>query len=516
MSSYQNQVNPFYIEPSRKQLYWEGDYWEGDEIALDDEEEILLSGKGHDDNDKSLRRGKRIQNAFKRKTGFGTVFWCCTMGGVLLLLAVLAGVQYYKKSVPPNEDTSSSNDEAKQPSLPYPDRVVFLGERHSGVDFYQSKFQECFPNQVPLDNVLTRETTWFQDEPAPSKNGEKWLFILVVRDPYTWVEAMRTHPPFRHMPDHQPVPIADSQRQPLDWKTFLEKPWTTTSSTNTDSTTPSSSNTDSNESEDQTTTTTTSPQTPESVPDTEPAPNTEAAQNNESEQNTEAAQNTEPATESAQNTEPAQNTEAAETTEPAQANSESEKSDAGGQDSESGGIENGAGGSDKEATINTEGSDSGKTDNGGGIRQLQSTCQLGFKSNQVVPCSVPEGKDSLDDNFPVYELDPISGEVFRSILDLRKAKIHHYTNTLVNWYKDRLMGPLVVFHYEHTLWISLERLAKEYKGSSWSTDAAEHCRNTNLRPPPLENDLEKDYVQYLTQHMDWAVEKPIGYEPRTP
>ena len=123
----------------------------------------------------------------------------------------------------------------------------------------------------------------------------------------------------------------------------------------------------------------------------------------------------------------------------------------------------------------------------------------------------PEDDDDLYS--PVYELNPSTGQAFGSILELRAAKLRHYYRTLGEWWKDYLVAPVVLLHYEHTVWASLERV---FSITGWTHNTSSpECHNLNVRPPALEHTLQEvdpAYLQYLVDHVQWSVEAQVGYQ----
>jgi hypothetical protein len=151
------------------------------------------------------------------------------------------------------EDPSTSGDEDANPLLaPWNiseandgvrifheniDTIRLLGERHSGTTYLTRYLQKCFPGQS-VNDYLVRKKHWFQPSPAaikraaltvdresldeatnfqkivpdyrtwwdiahhrrPQKLFQTSLVLLVVRDPYQWIEAMRLRP--WHWPNH--------------------------------------------------------------------------------------------------------------------------------------------------------------------------------------------------------------------------------------------------------------------------------------------------------------------------
>lgn len=117
------------------------------------------------------------------------------------------------------------------------DTIRLLGERHSGTTYLTKYLEKCFPQHNVID-YLVRKKHWFQPSPeeilratqtvdaerlAEATNFERFvpdykswweiarhsvpkrmfqtsLVLLVVRDPYQWMEAMRLRP--WHWPNH--------------------------------------------------------------------------------------------------------------------------------------------------------------------------------------------------------------------------------------------------------------------------------------------------------------------------
>jgi hypothetical protein len=142
-----------------------------------------------------------------------------------------------KKNNPDDDDTTPTatipgaaaaannekNNENEPSALSYVHRVVLLGERQTGVDAFKNHWSSCFPTRN-FTTFLTRKTYWFQDLSHPpadvNSDEERILFVLFVRNPYTWVEAMRGHP--LHMSAH----VNQTTQRALSWKDFVTQPWT--------------------------------------------------------------------------------------------------------------------------------------------------------------------------------------------------------------------------------------------------------------------------------------------------
>jgi hypothetical protein len=108
------------------------------------------------------------------------------------------------------------------------ERIVVLGERHSGTSYTAAKLEKCFPG-LGVSSVLVRFKHWFQPTPEYVINAtargldksmrqiaEDWpkivksdnpktffnntLVIVMVRSAYDWIEAMRVGP--HHWTNH--------------------------------------------------------------------------------------------------------------------------------------------------------------------------------------------------------------------------------------------------------------------------------------------------------------------------
>ena len=130
---------------------------------------------------------------------------------------------------PPLVETSSptltpvSTPQTDPPDTkPVADELVLFGERHSGLQWYADKLKECYPDHK-ISTQLTRETLWFQDHPPDDDDlttlvPPRRVFVLVVRNVYDWVEAMRQSP--LDAPDHR-----TKQGEPLPWMDFVQQAW---------------------------------------------------------------------------------------------------------------------------------------------------------------------------------------------------------------------------------------------------------------------------------------------------
>ena len=233
MSSSHGKVNPFYIEPAQKQA-WEGDYWENDQhLEMEDEEEaeafgLLSQNLGSDspshNHSNNKRRVFHTQEYNSRVGGTSRRERTIILGsvvGFIFLVLILASQSENNDPQGKSPDPNISNDDDDELPIKFPSKLVLLGERHSGVDYFRQGIQDCYPRLASsITTSLTRGTMWFQDDKTVFDYlDEDIQFVLVVRSPYDWMEAMRTHP--LYMPNH----MAEDGSNSLDWQTFVERPW---------------------------------------------------------------------------------------------------------------------------------------------------------------------------------------------------------------------------------------------------------------------------------------------------
>jgi hypothetical protein len=129
-------------------------------------------------------------------------------------------------------------------------RIVLLGERHSGVEWWQTTLQSCFSDTTTIVAGLEprrRGPYWFQTSVAatdrkdaaaaattplyriPVRDGD--VIVVAVRNPYHWVELMWQHP--RYAPNH----FNDDPQYPMPLRKFLAQPWSPNATTNDAATT---------------------------------------------------------------------------------------------------------------------------------------------------------------------------------------------------------------------------------------------------------------------------------------
>ena len=94
--------------------------------------------------------------------------------------------------------------------------IRLIGERNSGTSWTIDFLNECFNHTLPVGHSLTRYKHFFQTpyDPISKEPIEDVLVVAMFRDPYRWVRGMMAKP------HHAPLHLH------LDWKEFVEKPWT--------------------------------------------------------------------------------------------------------------------------------------------------------------------------------------------------------------------------------------------------------------------------------------------------
>lgn len=113
-------------------------------------------------------------------------------------------------------------------------QVIVLGERNSGLEALMRKAPACFDggrqnSSVVFRSGYPRPGYWFQFVPplmaSKLEDGirkNSTIVLYVVRHPATWTEAMRLRP--LKMPDH----YNRTADEPLPWRSFVDRPMSTT------------------------------------------------------------------------------------------------------------------------------------------------------------------------------------------------------------------------------------------------------------------------------------------------
>ncbi|KAL7484707.1 hypothetical protein ACHAW6_011150 [Cyclotella cf. meneghiniana] len=93
------------------------------------------------------------------------------------------------------------------------DKIVLLGERHSGTNWITDHLQDCFAHGIQVTPHYSRFKHWFQKEDLYPGAKKSAVVVSMFRDPYDWVWAMKERP--HHAHDHIGLP----------WLEFVTKPW---------------------------------------------------------------------------------------------------------------------------------------------------------------------------------------------------------------------------------------------------------------------------------------------------
>jgi len=145
--------------------------------------------------------------------------------------------------------------------------------------------------------------------------------------------------------------------------------------------------------------------------------------------------------------------------------------------------------------------------------QENATCMHRFRFNEVVPCTKLDRNNLYNGTYQgktvgvVYELKHDgSGRPYKSILDLRRDKIKNFLG--VQQF-DGVAAYLPV-QYEYMVAKGTSDLISEIEKI---TGLKAHCK----RAPPrtwAPKDLDAEFVEWMNDHVDWEVEKLVGYSRR--
>lgn len=122
--------------------------------------------------------------------------------------------------------------------------IHIIGERHSGTNWIEDEMQKCFGHAIRVVPTLFRFKHWWQspsvastttatttlpttlplhnnnsNDTRTSSSIQYGIVIALFRNPYDWMEAMRTEP--HHAIEHWDI----VPNKPLKWKEFMTKPW---------------------------------------------------------------------------------------------------------------------------------------------------------------------------------------------------------------------------------------------------------------------------------------------------
>ncbi|KAL3822968.1 hypothetical protein ACHAXA_011683 [Cyclostephanos tholiformis] len=161
-------------------------------------------------------------------------------------------------------------------------------------------------------------------------------------------------------------------------------------------------------------------------------------------------------------------------------------------------------------------------------------CSFGFSFEEVVPCKT--ARDPQSDSFPLYELHPASsishaGDPYSSILELRADKIRNFLSAVAF---DGVVD-LISVRYEDLVWnedavddnlystlpipgiAGLLDMIRDRTSlvpdvdAGWVSDEDGTFEAEQLGVGAAK--LDSHYVQWMNDHVNWEVEKLIGYSP---
>eukprot|EP00571_Detonula_confervacea_P007757 CAMPEP_0172325308 /NCGR_PEP_ID=MMETSP1058-20130122/53658_1 /TAXON_ID=83371 /ORGANISM="Detonula confervacea, Strain CCMP 353" /LENGTH=399 /DNA_ID=CAMNT_0013041821 /DNA_START=81 /DNA_END=1280 /DNA_ORIENTATION=+ len=132
----------------------------------------------------------------------------------------------------PNNVAKHVKEASTKPTKPV-EHIILLGERHSGTNWITDHLIECFNEDIKVTNEYKRWKHGFQEEDLTKISEDSALVIVMFRDPYDWIEAMRVEPHHSHdhvdWPDNHEIDYnvgwLQQGARPLDWKEFVTKPW---------------------------------------------------------------------------------------------------------------------------------------------------------------------------------------------------------------------------------------------------------------------------------------------------
>ncbi|KAL7472845.1 hypothetical protein ACHAXS_013229 [Conticribra weissflogii] len=140
------------------------------------------------------------------------------------------------------------------------------------------------------------------------------------------------------------------------------------------------------------------------------------------------------------------------------------------------------------------------------------TCEHRFPFDEIIPCS------RLDRNMwngtmngklvgVTYELNHDgSGKAYDSILELRRDKIKNFLD-VANF---KGVGAFIPIQFEYMVTRGTGELVEEIEKL---TDIQAHCQRTG--PQTLKaKDFEPQFIQWMNDHVDWNVEKLVGYSAK--
>ena len=134
-------------------------------------------------------------------------------------------------------------------------------------------------------------------------------------------------------------------------------------------------------------------------------------------------------------------------------------------------------------------------------------CQHGFQLHQIQPCQARN-------DGAAYELDT-DGHVFSDIIHFRAAKIHQWCHGIATYQGVEHVIPV---QYESVL-VDFEKVLKQVQqitGQDWNCSMSDSDKDVENALAPVfgnHSEMELKYIDWLTTHVNWQVERLVGYEP---
>lgn len=160
----------------------------------------------------------------------------------------------------------------------------------------------------------------------------------------------------------------------------------------------------------------------------------------------------------------------------------------------------------------------GEENNNAGVVDESKVCQKGYALNTVSPCRgnlnyVPEPLRKIPKGFlrhlpfdthnPIYEHNPIDGRPFKNLLQLRAVKVNNFLSLPERW---ELAG-IGFIQYDNLLGTGLESLTEDIGRTLGIPHACPSLAHFEKTP----YNLTDDFRDWITQAVQWDVERLIGY-----
>jgi hypothetical protein len=142
-------------------------------------------------------------------------------------------------------------------------------------------------------------------------------------------------------------------------------------------------------------------------------------------------------------------------------------------------------------------------------KQGNATCLHRFSFNEIIPCSESDRRMNFSSGHVAYELKHDgSGDPYNSILELRRDKVKNFLS-VANF---KGVAAFIPVQYEHLTSRGTHGLIGQIENI---TGLEARCKES---PPGLQRpkELDDEYVRWMSAHIDWEVEKLIGYSRRDP